>query len=256
MKIDLVLTACNNNSYYYNLFPYTFKVWKKRFNLDLYMIFIFDDDINSIPDILKPYKDFIILFKPIPNINTSYIAQVIRILYPCLIPDKNILITDVDIIPISHNYFINSITDISDNKFITYTNRYIKQKIFAICYNLANTNTWKKIFKINSLDDINNILITNYNLEYNGKKNCPGWYTDQQILYNYITKYPEDLVILEDDSIGYNRLNGKSANSLENIIKNKKEFLDKILTYSDFHIIRNYHKNINLLDDIIDKIIQ
>lgn len=256
MKIDIVLTACNNNSYYYNLYPFVYKVWKQRFNLDLYMVFIFDEDIDSIPEVLIPYKNYIILFKSIPNINTCYIAQIIRLLYPCMIPNKNILITDMDIIPISHDYFINSVQSISDDKFITYSDRYIDKKMFAICYNLANSNIWKKIFKINSLSDINDFIIKNYNTGYTGQKNCPGWYTDQEILYISIIEFPEYIIILQDNLIGYNRLNGKSANSLENIKNNKDQYLEKILTYSDFHIIRNYHKNINLLNDIINKIIE
>lgn len=261
MKIDIVLTACNDNSYYYNLYPYVYKVWKKRFNLDLHMIFIYDKDIDLLPSVLTPYKEFITIFKPIPNMNTCYIAQLIRLLYPCLIPNSNILITDIDIIPISHNYFIDSIKDILDNKFITWTNRYLDNKMYAICYNLANTSTWKKIFNINTINDINNFLISKYNSAYSGQKNCPGWYTDQLVLFEYVNNvnnvnnFSNDLIVLQDDLIGYNRLNGKSATALENIKTNKNEFIEKILTYSDFHIIRNYHKNINLLNDIINKII-
>lgn len=102
MKIDIVLTSCNLNNYYLNLYPYVFKVWKEKFNLDLYMILIADD----IPDNLLNYKKFIILFKPIPNMNTTYIAQVIRILYPSLFDNLNVLITDIDIFPISKNILL------------------------------------------------------------------------------------------------------------------------------------------------------
>lgn len=255
MKIDIVLTACNDNSYYYNLYPYVYKVWKKRFNLDLHMIFIYDKDIDSLPEVLAPYKNFIIIFKPIPNMNTCYIAQLIRILYPCLIPNVNILITDVDIIPISNNYFIEPIKDISNDKFITWTDRYSEKKMYAICYNLANTSTWKKIFNIHKINDINNFLISKYNPDYTGQKNCPGWYTDQLVLFEYLNNHSDNLIVLQDNLIGYNRLNGKSESALQNIKTNKKDFLEKILTYSDFHIIRNYHKNINLLNDIFNKII-
>jgi hypothetical protein len=126
MKIDLVLTACNNNNSYLQMFPYIYKVWKKRFNLDCYLILIND----FIPDFLLTYQSFIILYKPLENINSVYIAQTIRILYPALFDNKNILITDMDIIPVSKLYFIESIKDIPDDTFISYTDRYIKRNIY------------------------------------------------------------------------------------------------------------------------------
>ena len=256
MKIDVVLTACNLNLYYLNLYPYVYKVWKEKFNLDLYLILISD----FIPENLQPYVQFIILFKPIEGIDTCYIAQVIRILYPSLFENLNILITDVDIIPISPKYFINSIQEYSDDKFISYTNRYNDNSMTAICYNVANSSTWKKIFKINDLNDITNFLVKNYSSEYNGKKNCNGWYTDQKLLFDYLyihrQTYSSDIIVLTDEQTGYKRLDGKSTIKLNKIITNKENILRMIKTYSDFHIIRSYNINIELLEDIIKSILE
>ncbi len=256
MKIDIVLTACNLNTYYLNLYPYVYKVWKEKFGLDLYVILISD----HLPENLTDYKDHIILFKPIHEINTCYTAQVIRILYPCLFENLNVLITDIDIIPISTKYFIDSIKDYPDEKFISYTDRYIKNNMLAICYNVANSSTWKKIFGINSIDDVINVLVKNYDKNYDGKKNCNGWYTDQKLLFDYITNYKKtnlsDIVLLTDEQTTYKRLDGKSAAKLNEIKTNKQKILDTVITYSDFHIIRNYHVNISLLEDIIKKILE
>ena len=261
MKIDIVLTSCNLNDYYLNLYPYVFKIWKERFGLDLYLILI----SNEIPDNLLKYKKFIILFEPILKINTIYIAQVIRILYACLFDNLNILITDIDIFPISKKYFFNSISNYSNEQFIAYTNRYIKNNMIAICYNVANSNIWKKIFNINNIQDINNVLIANYNEKYTGSKNCEGWYSDQQLLFNYIMEYIKKsnmdntsinkVVFLNDNDIGYKRLDGKSANKLLEIKNNQTSILSNIHAYSDFHIIRNYHLNLKLFNDIIQAIL-
>lgn len=250
MIIDIVLTSCNLNNYYLNLYPYVFKVWKERFCLDLYLILI----AETIPDDLLKYKEFIILFKPIPEINTTYIAQVIRILYPCLFNNLNILITDIDIFPISKKYFFDSIENFSNEQFIAYTNRYVKNNMIAICYNVANSSVWKKVFNINNIEDINNILVSNYNNKYTGIKNCEGWYTDQQLLYNYIQNF-DKVIFLNDNDIGYKRLDGKSANKLLEIKNNQKNILDNIHIYSDFHIIRNYNTNLKLFENIIQSII-
>ena len=87
MKIDIVFSACNSNPYYLNLFPYVYRVWKEKFNLEFYMCLIADE----IPENLKKYESNIILFKPIDSVDTCYQAQTIRILYPCLFENKNIL---------------------------------------------------------------------------------------------------------------------------------------------------------------------
>ena len=260
MKIDFVLTACNLNYYYLDLFPYVYKVWKNKFGLELILILISE----TIPEQLKEYENNIILFKPIQNINSCYIAQVIRILYPSLFENKNILITDIDIVPISTDYFFNSVENYQDDVFISYTDRYLKNEMLAICYNLANSNIWKKIFNISSIEDINNILIENYKVDYNGTKNCDGWYSDQKILYSYVFNYKNNsqedfqnkVIILNDNITNYNRLDGKGTQKLIEIKNNKEDIINNINLYSDFHIIRNYHKNLRLFENIIDSIMQ
>ena len=198
MKIDIVLTACNDVYKYISYYPTVYKVWKQRFNLDLYLILIND----KIPDYLQEYKDTIILFPEFDKIHSGFISQVIRILYPALFENKNVLITDMDIIPISKKYFIDSISSYDDKKFITYTDRYINRKnqdpLYAICYNVANSKTWKEIFNINNENDIKNIIKEWYDSGYTGKKNCPGWYKDQLKLYEYVQNWErknKDLII-------------------------------------------------------------
>ena len=255
MKIDIVLTACNNNDRYLDLYPYVYKIWKKKFNLDCYLILISD----KIDDKLIDYKDYIILFKPIENIDSAFISQTIRILYPSLFDNKNILITDMDIFPISYSYFIDSIKNYSNDSFITYTDRYIKDKQLAICYNLANSKTWKNIFNINNIDDINNILKEWYNKDYTGMKNCPGWKTDQYKLFEYVQKWNNvnnKLVILNDKILNFNRLRKKRVARTyitENFDIVKKKILTS--TYTDIHISSihayNYRK-INYFKKIVE----
>ena len=205
MKIDFVLTACNTSDHYLSLYPHIFKVWKEKFNLECYLILI----ATQIPEFLKEYSDKIILFEPIPNVNSIFIAQVIRILYPCIYENKNILITDVDIFPISHDYFIGSVDKLPDNVFITYRDFYLKKNMFSICYNLANSKTWREIFQIKNVNDIVTTIKEWYDPKYNGTKNCIGWFTDQKKLYEYVTQWnhkTKQLVILNDKNLKFKRL--------------------------------------------------
>jgi hypothetical protein len=258
MKIDIVLTSCNNNSKYLDLYPYIYDVWKKKFNLDCYLILI-SDKINN--ELLK-YKSYIILFKPIENINTAFISQNIRILYPSLFDNKNILITDMDILPISYSYFIDSVKKYDNHSFITYTDRYVKFNQYAICYNLANSTIWKEIFNINNIDDINIILKKWYNNNYTGIKNCPGWKNDQYKLFEYVQKWNNinnRLVILNDKILNFKRLDKKKK--IRNYItRNFSIVKENILksNYTDIHISskKSYtYKNINYFEKMIQIIL-
>ena len=227
------------------MYPHVYDIWKKRFNLDCYIILI----AEKIPENLKNLEKYIILFDSIPNINDIFIAQNIRILYPALFENKNILITDIDIVPISKKHFIDSVEKYSDNNFISYTNRYLNQNMLAICYNLANSDTWKKIFKINNKNDIINILKSWYVQGYDGKKNCDGWFTDQKKLFEYVENFRKEseenknkVIILNDKDIFFKRLD-KRQRDIDNIIKNKENYLMSIENYSDFHISKRIWVN-------------
>ena len=51
----------------------------------------------------------------IKNINSSFVAQNIRILYPSLLSDRTCLVSDMDILPLSKNYFVDSVLNFNEN---------------------------------------------------------------------------------------------------------------------------------------------
>ena len=246
MKIDLVLTACNRNDHYLHLYPLVVKVWKERFNLDCHLILISD----TIPEFLEKYTGLITLFPPFDEIHSASIAQVIRILYPCLYENINILITDVDIFPISKKYFIESVSNYPDDVFITYRDAYLKQAMFSTCYNLANSNTWREIFNVHNIEDIKNLLRTWYNPLYDGRKNCEGWFTEQLKLYQYLMPF-DKLVILKDKDMNYNRLDKRHKHYIVNNMEKVKEDLAQNV-YSDFHCIKPYSKHQGKINKFIE----
>jgi len=246
MKINQVITASDLTKHYIQLLPMVDRLWSQM-GLKCYFILV----APEIPENLKVYQDRIILFRPLPGVHTSYIAQVIRILYPCLLPGST-LTTDIDIFPISHKYYVQSIGKIPEDHFVTYTDRYISQKMLAICYNVAHQNTWQEIFRINSIEDIIQKLVSWYNVNYNGTKNCPGWFTDQQKLYEHVINwsgYPARVTILNDLAIGFSRLDKRKS---KYICTHMDEILENIRLgrYTDFHCIKPYYKYQDTVDQI------
>ncbi len=152
-----VLVATNMNPNYYQFIHAFITAWKKLFpDIIIHIVVIAD----SLSDELLPYKEYIHLFSPIENIESSFIARNIRLFYPALLNDAKggILITDMDMIPMSKTFYTESIKNIDDNKFICYRPlSCVGKNEMVICYNIAHQSTWKEVFNINSEQDIINL---------------------------------------------------------------------------------------------------
>ena len=249
MKLDCVLTACNDNPLYKDFIPIFIKVWNILYpNVDVKIIFINE----TIPDELIQYKNNIILFNPLPNMSTAFISQYIRLLYPAILNYENgIMITDMDILPMNEVYYTKNIETTDNSKFVYLRNVLLDEGQIAMCYNVALNQTWKEIFDINSIDSIKQRLIDVYaKLNYNGNPGQCGWFTDQIDFYNYVMKWNKitnNFVSLNDNNTGYNRLD-RIIFSLTNEIK------DQIIlhSFSDYHCLRPYKDHQISNDTIVE----
>jgi hypothetical protein len=248
MKLDCVLTACNKKPLYINFIPIFIKTWKKLYpNVNTKIILISD----NIPENLHEYKNNIILFKPLPNISTSFTSQYIRLLYPAILNYKNgIMITDIDMIPMNRTYYIKNIEKYSDDKLIYLRDVLLNLKQIAMCYNVATKNTWSNIFSIKTIDDIKKRLQdVSKRIKYVEGSGKQGWSTDQIDLYNHVMIWnskTNNLIILKDKNTKFNRLNrnrfSKINDTLEKNIKNG--------IYTDYHCLRPYDKYKEINDKI------
>jgi hypothetical protein len=208
MKLDTCLVACDLNGNYTDFVPLVFKLWKNIVKVKVKLVLISE----YIPSVLDPFKDDIILFRPIENIPTAFQAQCIRVLYPSLLESKNgIIISDMDLIPLNSDYYNKNIESYSNESFIVYRNVIDEYFQYPICFCAATPNTWKEIFKVESEDDIRHILKYWYSLttDYSiSSANSVGWALDQIMLFKYLsTESAKDKVILlKDEDTGFKRL--------------------------------------------------
>lgn len=241
MKLDCVLTAVNENKLYLDFVPIFIKTWNKLYPyVDVKIILI----AKNIPDNLLSYKKNFILFEPIQGILTSFTAQFIRLLYPCILNYKNgVLITDMDMLPMNSTYYTENIESFENDKFIYYRGSVlIRQKQIAMCYNIATPQIWKDIFSVNSLDDIVNYIkdVKKNNIieEGHAKK---GWWLDQLELFKRVTHWNEktkSFIMLNELDTGFRRLDRNTFNiSNVNVRKNITEG-----KYSDYHCYRPMSK--------------
>ena len=241
MKLDCVCTAVNENKLYLDFIPIFIKTWNKLYpDVDVKIVLIAKD----IPEDLMLYKNNIILFNPIEDVLTSFTSQFIRLLYPCILDYENgVLITDMDMLPMNSTYFTKNIVEFDNDKFIYYRdNVCFGCKQIAMCYNVATPKIWKDVFKVNSIDDIANVIKETFikNTIKEGHGNT-GWSIDQITLYNKIMEWNEktnNFTRLKEKQTLFKRLDRNTfdisnVSIRENITSGK---------YTDYHCYRPMSK--------------
>lgn len=248
LSFDCVLTATDTNKMYIEFIPIFIKMWKKLYpSIDIVIVLISD----FIPDEYLEYSEYIILFKPITEIPTSFISQYIRILYPSILKKYKggILITDMDMLPMNNVYYHKYIENIDNNHFVNYRkNAY--QNMYPICYNIATQKVWSELVNIYSEEDIYNRLIEAYKSVCN-KSKYHIWFKDQHDLHEKIQLWNQSthkFIVLEDELCNFQRLY-----EFQDIEINKNKIL-KITSghYSDFHSKRPYSKYASIIEKIFN----
>ena len=256
MKIDVVLVSSNDNKEYYRFYPYIKPIWEKVLQCKCILIYIG----TVLPNELEKYRDDIIMFEPIENLHSAFIAQNIRLLYPALLDkyENGILVGDVDSIPLNRKYFVNQVEDIPDNYFINYShdpNMYIVNE-YNLSFCLTNSKVWKEIFNINDTESIKERLIEwnrlngKYIFDEKFRSKCVGFHFDQQILYKYIEEWKKE---------NYNRLTLFNLNERKRLtpaLINENNFVQKIKNgeLDDNIFLRPYDKKYKI-NMIIKKIL-
>lgn len=246
MKLDCVLTATNDIPFYSDFIPIFVKTWKKLYpDVDIKIVYI----AENLPEKYKEYEEHIIMFPPIKGLKTSFMAQYIRLLFPCLLDYENgVLITDMDMLPMNSCYYTDNINNCTDDKFIYMRNVLLNKKQLAMCYNVATPSTWREIFLIKNMEDLTK------KIEIYVNKPTP-WCLDQIQLYISVTEWNNNtnkLVCLPDKQTRFHRLafsrKGNIDYSLSNITKNTISQG----SYTDFHCPRPYEKYKELIDEVYD----
>lgn len=175
LKIDRVILATDANPDYIQLWPVAAKAWHKITGLRPTLALIAEKSVTvdeSLGDVIR--------FEPIPGMPTSLQAQLIRLLLPAYFEQDGCIISDIDMIPCSKAFFIESVANIPADHFVVYHGKVCDK--FPMCYVAAQGKTFKQVFNINRVEDIPAIL------KYWHSFNL-GWTTDEQLLTYYVENW-------------------------------------------------------------------
>ena len=239
-ELKRCVVACDLNQNYWEFYPLVRECWKKIVGIETTLILVG----NTIPEKLMRYKDDIILFPPVPYIHSAFQAQCVRILYPAIMNcQEGIITSDMDLIPLSHNYYSDIASRYTQNDFIVYRDCISEHDQYPICFCAAYPSSWGDIFGVRSVEDIHDRLASWYTNDYTaGSPSSRSWAADQLELYKAVNKWEGNVVRLRDENTGFNRLDRLD---MEDVMKSKelhRTWINQALR-TDFHLPRPYRNN-------------
>lgn len=241
LRIDRAIVSSDSNPTYLEFWPIIARAWQQLFNIRPTLIFIGETD-----KALDKTCGDVVLFQPIKGIETSYQSQVVRVLAPALFPEDNCIISDIDMIPINHEYFVESLREIADDKFVVFRNGTYgpNEAAYPLCYHAAKGKIFAEVFGINSLQNIRDKMAEwrTFGL---------GWNTDEVMLFRCISQWrmhnTEKCVLLGRTAIM--RLDRLDFNETTNFWNYNRPLAQK-RTYVDCHLVRPRNKYARHIDEL------
>ena len=239
MKIDTVILSSNDNPDYIQFWPIVSEAWTLM-GVEPILIYTGEQKLNLKGNVINFYSK---------NMDSSFVAQNIRILYPSLLDGNTCIVSDIDNLPLSKNYFVNSVLNFNDNSFIIYRPDACPPNMISMMWNAANSSTWKEIFNIDSEKNIEKNLKKWYTRKY--AIEGTAWYTDQIKLRKYVNKFSKKnksrIVELNDEELGFFRFNRNRLEKHFNMINENPN-----LKFTDFHMPRPFNEYEELINKVFD----
>lgn len=177
MKIDYVVVSTDENPKYFEFWPIVRRLWVDKIKIKPILVIICDED-----EVLD-YGDHIIhKIKKIDNINTGFQSQIARMFVTKFYEDSFCLTSDIDMLPISSEYFHQNIWDYSDeNLIIMSPDAYNDDLRYPICYNVAKGKTFIEILDLNCSFREYCYRLKSFNW---------GWDTDEKYFGKKVNEFP------------------------------------------------------------------
>jgi len=258
MKLGTVVTATNTNSLYIDFIPIFVDAWARLCPEVRVVIVVISD--GELPKHLMAYSANCILInahESLQGVHSAFAAQCIRLLYPglhgILYPNESnsgVMITDIDMIPCSRSYFVDSIKSLHNDLFVQYRDVFdpFTNHEVPIMYNVALSSTWRELFPVGSWQELFDSLKAMYEDvgSYNGLPGKEGWHYDQMTLCKLLLSWPKTkshFKILKDSDLMFRRLDRHTFSDVSEQMRKELQNGE----YTDYHMYRpqSYYLNIN-----------
>lgn len=176
--IDRVILSCNNDPLYIEFWPVVAPLWQAM-GIRPTLALIGDEDCvvdETLGDVIR--------FDPIPGVPESLHSQAIRLFLPCLFPEDGCIISDIDMIPILKDYYVDGAAFCPDEGFVVFRDKvehYCMHK-YPMCYIAAKGKIFGSVFSVSNKEEIEDRILDflDYDL---------GWNTDELLLYQFLDEW-------------------------------------------------------------------
>lgn len=240
MNIDYIIVS-SDETWYLEFWPIVSKVWKKFLNVTPVMALITDEDSDFYDD----GNGLVKKFKKVDGVSIPLQTQISRLFIPKYL-NGYCLISDIDMIPLSGEYFEKNSLGIDESNFVIYSSdnpESLNEKMYPMCYVLSHSKNFEIFHSNDSFEEFTNTI---NNLQI-------GWCSDQIFLYEKVNEYNEktNKVIYLKRGWG----GGYADRRLDRAswIYNQEQV--KIGAYIDCHLLRPYSQNKNKIDELLNLIL-
>lgn len=237
MKIDYVCMGSTDNPDFLDYWPVVSKVWYKKFNIIPVLGLISNED----GDFEKTEYGIIKKIKKPEGASDVFCSQIVRLFLPKFL-NGTILVSDLDMLPLSKKYFVDDIEKYDNNKFIIFSSH--NEQVqgvnqYPMCYIAGSNQTYSEIF--------------NYNLNFDDFVNSISdkcWYGDQLFLYNETQKFDKNRLEFPHRVWGHScaRIDRGNWKYDESLLRNGE--------YIDSHLLRPYKNHKDAIDTVVNIILE
>jgi hypothetical protein len=241
MKINYVLLSSDENPLYLDFWPIVSKFWLEKFKITPILGLICDEDTS----LIKTEYGFVKKFKKIEGVSVGLQSQVVRFFLSKDI-DGYCIISDIDMLPLSREYFSNVEDQLTPENIIIYSSNHKECLInneYPMCYVSAHNKTFEKILEIDGTW-----------IEFVKKLNTrnQGWSTDQKYLFEKVNQHrnndKNNVLLLEREW---------NSNPDKRIDRGNWRYVPELVTsgyYIDSHLLRPYNEYKQQINDLINLI--
>lgn len=235
MKIDYVIVSTDDNSMYSEFWEPVKKLWFNLVGIKPLLVKITDN--NNVFE----YDDCVIHnFKKIDGINTGFQSQIARMYVTKFYQNSVCLTSDIDMLPLSKNYFVRDIESIDNNNLIIFSSDAYQGVVrYPICYNAAKGKTFSDIMKFEDTFEEYCIKLNNMGL---------GWDTDELYFAKMVDSFENQSIITKLNR-GWEY--GRAKKRIDRVYWAYDVNELKSQNYIDSHSLRPYSRYKNEIDSLI-----
>ena len=241
MILNYAVVSSNSNPEYLDFWPYVAKMWRK-IGIEPVLFYI---DSTPPSDKVNEYGRTIFL-ESIPEWSIAQQAQCIRF-WAAKVLDKPFIISDMDMLPISREYYENGAKQIGDKGIVSYSSDIIKYRWYRtnpqypMCYLAGDPKSFEEVLEINESNHKDFLRrLMRMNIRFG---------TDQKFFYNQSLKNKN--VIIKHLERGW--IEEKYATKrLDKAIWPKTDYNPE--EYIDCHLPRPFNSNMTICKELFGKL--